>query len=111
MGIAKLVKLKFCQCQLYENCTVCTIGIMGLTLSSCSHLDPYSDIQTPKVRNYLLDILVSILLQEGGNFSLSQEILDIILGNILEPAKVSESQPPCVCNMSSYLKDMFLCER
>ena len=45
-----------------------------------------SDIQTPKVRNYLLDLLV-LLLHEGE--IVSPDILDSLLTNIIDPVKVS----------------------
>ena len=45
-----------------------------------------SNEQSTKVKNYMQEILSS-LMQEGE--SLSQEIIDIILLNIVEPAKVS----------------------
>ena len=47
-----------------------------------------SEDQTSKVKHYLMEILTTIL-QEGESFS--QEVLDAILGNIIEPAKVLTS--------------------
>lgn len=44
-----------------------------------------SNEQSSKVKNYMQEILSS-LMQEGE--SLSQEIIDIVLLNIVEPAKV-----------------------
>lgn len=46
-----------------------------------------SNEQSSKVKNYMLEILSS-LMQEGE--SLSQEIIDIVLINIVEPAKVRD---------------------
>ena len=56
-------------------------------INSCTNhvLLSHSNEQSSKVKNYMLEILSS-LMQEGE--SLSQEIIDVVLMNIVEPAKV-----------------------
>ena len=46
----------------------------------------FSQEQSTKVKNYIIDILFT-LVQDGD--SLPQEVIDLVLSNILEPAKVS----------------------
>ena len=63
---------------------------------------PPSDHQTASVKNYLLDILLSML-QEVESFS--QEILDSILANIIDPIKVS----PYIIGVSKVITILPLC--
>ena len=67
---------------------LCTYSVHVHTqVSTClrSVLSLLSNEQSPKVNNYMLEILSS-LMQEGE--SLSQEIIDTVLLNIVEPSKV-----------------------
>lgn len=65
---------------------------MGDCLRGCNRLrwyfylvSSFSPEQSTKVKNYIIEIL-SALVQDGE--SLSQEVMDIILFNILDPIKV-----------------------
>ena len=64
-----------------SDCCDCVNSRLTSPSSSPSH----SNDQSSKVKNYMLEILSS-LMQEGE--SLSQEIIDIVLLNVVEPAKV-----------------------
>jgi len=88
--------------------TSCSCMWKPLMFLSCNWLNVvlFSDKHSAKVTSHMLDIMIPLISEAD---SVSQDLLDVVLGCILEPFKVS----CCICRLSfmlcDILKNMHVC--